>query len=244
MRVEFVLNDSLRRKTKTMAGRARTNQRTSKESQVPTVHDRAAALRLAPVSRETEARLDQFVTLFLTWQAKINLVAPSSLSRLWTRHIADSLQLLSLAPNALTWIDLGTGGGFPGVVLACALADRPGACVHLIDNNVRRAAFLREVIRALKISAIVHCERIEEFISHGAKPPDVITARALAPLDRLAGLIHPLLKKGGQALLLKGQDVDVELTEASKCWNIVADLVPSKTHRDGQILVVRALAPR
>jgi 16S rRNA (guanine527-N7)-methyltransferase len=130
------------------------------------------------------------------------------------------------------------------LVLACALAERPGACVHLVDNNVRRAAFLREVTRALKIPAIVHCERIEDFIARDAETPDVVTARALAPLDRLAGLIYPLLKKGARALLMKGQDVEVELTEASKCWNIMADLVPSRTHPGARIVIVTSLEPR
>src|SRR6266536_5268973 len=96
--------------------------------------DKATALRLTPVSRETEARLDRYVGLLLEWQAKTNLVAPSTLPNLWTRHISDSLQLLSLAPSAKTWVDFGSGGGFPGVVLACALADTPGATVHLVER--------------------------------------------------------------------------------------------------------------
>src|SRR5213080_2403708 len=93
--------------------------------------DKAAALALTPVSRETEARLDRYVGLVREWQSKTNLVAPSMLPNLWTRHISDSLQLLSLAPTAKVWIDLGSGGGFPCVVLACALAETPGAVVHL-----------------------------------------------------------------------------------------------------------------
>ena len=109
--------------------------------------DKAAALALTPVSRETEARLDRYVDLLVEWQAKTNLVAPSTLPNLWTRHIADSLQLLSLAPSAKIWVDLGSGGGFPGVVLACALAETPGANVHLVERNAKKAAFLREALR-------------------------------------------------------------------------------------------------
>jgi 16S rRNA (guanine527-N7)-methyltransferase len=105
--------------------------------------DRAEALRLTPVSRETEARLDRYVDLLLDWQAKTNLVAPSTLPHLWTRHIADSLQLLTLAPSAKIWADLGSGGGFPGVVLACALAENAGGMVHLVERNAKKAAFLR-----------------------------------------------------------------------------------------------------
>ena len=109
--------------------------------------DKIAALALTPVSRETEARLDRYLELLVEWQAKTNLVAPSTLPTLWTRHVADSLQLLSLAPSAKTWADLGSGGGFPGVVLACALAETSGAMVHLVERNAKKAAFLREAIR-------------------------------------------------------------------------------------------------
>src|ERR1700682_5276374 len=109
--------------------------------------DKAAALALTPVSRETEARLDRYVALLLEWQAKTNLVAPSTLSNLWTRHISDSLQLLDLAPSAKIWADLGSGGGFPGVVFACALAETPDTMVHLVERNAKKASFLREALR-------------------------------------------------------------------------------------------------
>src|SRR6266849_1855005 len=118
--------------------------------------DKAAALALTPVSRETESRLDRYVALLLEWQAKTNLVAPSTLSNLWTRHISDSLQLLALAPSAKTWIDLGSGGGFPGVVLACALAETPGATIHLVERIGKKAAFLREAIRVTGAPGTVH----------------------------------------------------------------------------------------
>src|SRR3954447_2502882 len=109
--------------------------------------DKAAALALTPVSRETEARLDAYVALLLQWQAKTNLVASSTLPQLWTRHVADSLQLLAIAPNARIWVDLGSGGGFPEIVLACTLAEKPGASVHLVERNAKKAAFLREALR-------------------------------------------------------------------------------------------------
>src|SRR5215204_5139450 len=109
--------------------------------------DKAAALALTPVSRETEARLDRYVDLLLEWQAKTNLVAPSTLPNLWTRHISDSLQLLDVFPSAKIWVDFGSGGGFPGVVLACALAETRGANVHLVERNAKKAAFLREAVR-------------------------------------------------------------------------------------------------
>ena len=123
--------------------------------------DKAAALALTPVSRETEARLDRYVELLLEWQAKTNLVAPSTLPNLWTRHISDSLQLLSLAPSAKVWVDFGSGGGFPGLVLACALAETPGANVHLVERNAKKAAFLREAVRVLGLVVSVHDARAE-----------------------------------------------------------------------------------
>src|SRR5712692_3714134 len=109
--------------------------------------DKASALVLTPVSRETEARLDRYVDLLLEWQAKTNLIASSTLPNLWTRHISDSLQLLTLAPSAKIWADLGSGGGFPGVVLACALVETADTMVHLVERNAKKAAFLREALR-------------------------------------------------------------------------------------------------
>src|SRR5215203_4026795 len=114
---------------------------------LPSANDKSEALALTPVSRETEARLNRYVDLLVEWQAKTNLVAPSTLPHLWTRHISDSLQLLTLAPSARIWADFGSGGGFPGLVLACALAETAGAMVHLIERNARKAAFLRETLR-------------------------------------------------------------------------------------------------
>jgi 16S rRNA (guanine527-N7)-methyltransferase len=205
--------------------------------------DRARALALIPVSRETLApealsRLDQFAALLLRWQERINLVAPSTLPVLWTRHIADSLQLLNLAPDARIWVDLGSGGGFPGLVIACALAGRPGAMVHLVESNAKKAAFLREAARAIKIPAIVHGERIEAFSETFRERADVVTARALAPLTDLLALAEPLLKTGARGLFLKGRDVEAELTAASKYWNIRATLVPSLTDPHGRIVVL------
>lgn len=206
--------------------------------------DRAEALRLTPVSRETLARLDQLVDVLLPVAAHTNLIARSTIPQLWTRHIADSLQLLPLAPDAKCWIDLGSGAGFPGLVIACAIADRPGASVHLVESIQKKAAFLREAAQQLQVPVTVHAVRIEDFGKNTAIVPDVVTARALAPLDHLLGLAHPLLKSGALGLFPKGQDVEGELTEASKSWNIEASLVPSKTSPASRIVVVTALAPR
>ncbi|HLX16887.1 MAG TPA: 16S rRNA (guanine(527)-N(7))-methyltransferase RsmG [Bradyrhizobium sp.] len=198
--------------------------------------DKAAALALTPVSRETEVRLDRFVDLLLEWQAKINLVAPSTLPTLWTRHISDSLQLLSIAPSAKTWVDLGSGGGFPGVVLACALAETPGTLVHLIERNAKKAAFLREALRVTDAPGTIHLADIGDSVERICGPIDCLTARAVAPLHQLIEFAEPMVKKGAKALFLKGQDVEAELTEATKYWNIDPHLHSSRTGGHGWIV--------
>ncbi|MGJ4969184.1 16S rRNA (guanine(527)-N(7))-methyltransferase RsmG [Bradyrhizobium sp. SZCCHNRI2009] len=200
--------------------------------------DKAAALALTPVSRETEQRLDRYVALLLEWQAKTNLIAPSTLPHLWTRHIADSLQLLDLAPDARIWIDLGSGGGFPGVVLACALAERDGAQVHLVERNAKKAAFLREAIRVTGAPGIVHLSEIGDIVEKWGGRVDCVTARALAPLHQLIGFAEPLVKKGAKALFLKGQDVEAELTESTKYWKIESKLHSSRTGGQGWIVAI------
>ncbi len=206
--------------------------------------DRDAALRLTPVSRETLRRLDLLVDTLLTWNATTNLIAASTVPHLWTRHIADSLQLLDLAPEARVWIDLGSGAGFPGLVIACALADTPGATVHLVESNAKKAAFLREAARITGAPAVIHPERIEKFVDGFRSRVDAVTARALAPLKDLLDQSVSLLKTGALGLFSKGQDVDAELTEATKYWNINADLAPSRTDSKGRIVLVRALERR
>jgi 16S rRNA (guanine527-N7)-methyltransferase len=206
--------------------------------------DRTRALALTPVSRETAACLDRFVELLVQWQSKTNLVAKSTIPTIWTRHIADSLQLLDLAPEAKCWVDLGSGGGFPGIVVACALADRPDVKVYLVESNAKKAAFLREVARALKVPAQLDAVRIEDFVKNFKGRADVVSARALAPLQDLLKLAQPLLKTGAKGLFPKGQDLDAELTEASKCWTIDFELVPSKTNSQARIVVVRKVLRR
>jgi 16S rRNA (guanine527-N7)-methyltransferase len=223
--------------------------------------DREKALAMFDVSRETVARLDRFVAVLLTWQGRINLISHSTIPVLWTRHVADSLQLLHLVDacpsSSLTfprkpgregqggvWLDLGSGGGFPGLVIASALADVPGTEIHLVESNLKKAAFLREAVRETKVPGIVHAARIETLVPALGAIADYVTARAVAPLPELLEMIAPFLKKGAKAFLLKGQDLDIELTEATKHWNIEAESVPSKTSKTGQILIVYALSKR
>jgi 16S rRNA (guanine527-N7)-methyltransferase len=206
--------------------------------------DRSRALALTPVSRETLDRLDRFVAVFLAWQQRMNLIASSTEPKLWTRHIADSLQLLALAPQARRWLDLGSGGGFPGVVVACALADMPGARVYLVESSTKKAAFLREAVQATGAPAEVHAVRLEDFVENLAVPVDVVTARALAPLAGLLTATYPLLKIGTLGLFPKGQDVDAELTEAAKCWSIQSSFAPSLTNPRARVVCVTGIRPK
>jgi 16S rRNA (guanine527-N7)-methyltransferase len=207
--------------------------------------DRARAFALTHVSRETTARLDRFVELLLTWQRTTNLIAPSTVPRLWTRHIADSLQLLDLAPDARVWVDLGSGAGFPGLAIACALTGRPGAVVHLVESNAKKAAFLREAQRVTGAPAVVHALRIENFVDSFRDRADAVTARALTSLKKLYDQSAPLLGPETLGLFPKGQDVEAELTESAKYWNISKlTLVPSRTDRTGRIVVVQGLERR
>lgn len=203
--------------------------------------DKRAALALTPVSRETEERLDRYVALLAEWQAKTNLIASSTLPHLWTRHIADSLQLLDLAPDARTWVDLGSGGGFPGIVLACALVERQGGIVHLVERNAKKAAFLREALRVTGGAGTVHLRDIVDYVDSVGGAVDCVTARAVAPLQMLLGFAEPMVGKGARALFPKGQDVESELTEATKYWKIRPQLHPSRTG-NGWIVELETIA--
>jgi 16S rRNA (guanine527-N7)-methyltransferase len=211
--------------------------------------DRENAIAMFDVSANAVARLDRFVDLLLTWQRSMNLIAPSTMPSLWTRHVADSLQLLDLVDNPYTkphvWLDLGSGGGFPAAVIACALADVPGTQVHLVESNLKKAAFLREAIRETKTPGIVHADRIESLApALDTITVDYVTARALAPLPDLLEMVAPFVKRGAKALLLKGQDLDHELTDSTKHWHIEAESVPSRTNQAGRILIVHSLSSK
>ncbi len=213
----------------------------SKHGQGDLAADKKRALTLTPVSRETQKRLEAFVALLLTWQRRINLIAPSTIADVWTRHVADSLQLVALAPAAKVWVDFGSGGGFPGLVVACALADVPGAMVHLVESNGKKAAFLREAVRITGVPAKVHPQRAEIFGETCQETVHAVTARALAPLKTLCDQAFPLIARGAVGLFPKGQDVDAELTQAAKYWSIEATKVPSKTSTEGCVVLVRGL---
>jgi 16S rRNA (guanine527-N7)-methyltransferase len=207
------------------------------------IHDAAAFARRFDVSRETIDKLSTYEALLRQWQKTINLVAPSTLDTIWARHFADSAQLLALAPpDAKRWLDLGSGAGFPGFVLAVMLADRPGAKVTLIESDTRKAAFLGEVARRTGAPVDIRPERIEKVATQSKLGPvDVITARALAPLPRLLELAAPAFSDHTVGLFLKGREAETEVDAASERWTFAGELQPSVTDVSGRIVVVRAL---
>jgi len=195
--------------------------------------DAAEVLRVFDVSRESEQKLRVFVDLLREWQGKMNLVSKASMADVWRRHVADSLQLLRLMPqNPQIIADLGSGAGFPGLVLALAGPHQ----VHLYESIGKKALFLREAIRVTGAKAEVHQMRIEDI--KDAPKVDFVTARALAPLGRLLELAFPFLEKGATGLFMKGQDVDEELTQATKSWRIKLAKHPSLTDSRSVILAV------
>ncbi|GEP04161.1 16S rRNA (guanine(527)-N(7))-methyltransferase RsmG [Methylobacterium oxalidis] len=202
--------------------------------------DRERVLAEAGVSRETAERLDIYVAQLRRWQGVKNLVGPATLAEVWTRHVADALQLLALAPQARTWLDLGSGAGIPGAILAIAGADRPGFRVDLVESNARKCAFLTEVVRLTGAPAHVHNARIESVIGEH-RDVEIVCARALAALDQLLAWTEPVLKSGTTGLFPKGREVEAELTEAARRWRFVYDLLPSQTDSAARIVRVTAL---
>ncbi|MBB4038922.1 16S rRNA (guanine527-N7)-methyltransferase [Microvirga flocculans] len=192
------------------------------------------------VSRETFEKLELLERELRRWQAIKNLVGPTTLDHIWERHIVDSLQLLELAPEARTWLDLGSGAGFPGLVLAIAGAER-GLRVHLVESNSRKCAFLRHIARLTGVAATVHESRLETIIPGFVGKADVVSARALASLTMLLDWTAPLLKAGTIGLFPKGRDVETELTEARKKWTFEAEILPSLTDSDARILRITSI---
>jgi 16S rRNA (guanine527-N7)-methyltransferase len=194
------------------------------------------------VSRETAEALALYVSLLRRWNPTKNLVSASTLDTVWTRHIADSLQLVNLAPQALRWVDMGSGGGLPALVIAAVLKGREGAEIHCIESKLGKAAFLQEAARQMQVPVRVWARRIEDVMGVVPLQAEVVTARALAPLNDLLRLANPLLKTGAVGIFPKGQDVVSELTEAAKYWRFTHQSIPSVTETRGRILVVGDLS--
>ena len=169
--------------------------------------------------------------------AVMNLVGPDSLPDFWNRHAFDSAQLLDLEPEARTWADLGAGAGFPGVVLAILLKGRPEAHVWLIDSLQKRCRFLQTIVDELALPATVVWGRAEAQ----TLKVDVVTARAVAPMEKLLGYAQPYMQRGAQGLFLKGEKAEAELQEAARVWHFKADLSVSRSDPRGRIVTVRSL---
>jgi 16S rRNA (guanine527-N7)-methyltransferase len=196
------------------------------------------------VPRETIHRLTRYAELLTHWQARTNLVAPSTLPALWSRHFADSAQLAALAPTARLWLDLGSGAGFPGLVVAI-LAGRPDFHMHLVESNRKKCAFLAEVARETKVVVDIHCMRIEDLAeSAQSLTPDVVSARALAPLPRLFELASPFFGPATRGLFLKGRETGPEIEAARASFDFTARLHPSLTSPDSHIVEVTSLRSR
>lgn len=196
-----------------------------------------AMLERLGVSRESRTRLETYVALLLSWQQKINLIGPATVPQVWSRHVADSVQLLPLLPAGTKIIaELGSGAGIPGLVLAISA----GLEAHLYESNSKKAAFLREAARQTGTRAHIHVVRLEELHGHKDVPAvQCVVARALAPLPLLLDYAEPFLSKGAIALFHKGQDVDAELTEATKYWKIEFSKHVSQCDPRGVILEIR-----
>lgn len=197
------------------------------------------------VSRETLDRLTLYASLLKRWQRAVNLVAPGTLDHVWHRHFADSAQLLPLAPAARIWIDLGTGGGFPGMVIAILLANRSDSRVHLVESNARKCAFLKDVARQTGTAVEIHQSRIESLQSEDILlKPDVVTARALSPMTKLLGQALPFFRPDTMGLFLKGRSADQEIEAARTRFEFDDATHQSVTDAEGRIVVIKSLSAK
>ncbi|AHB47437.1 methyltransferase GidB [Hyphomicrobium nitrativorans NL23] len=211
----------------------------------PRIRSAEAFREVFGVSRETADRLKVYEALLRTWQRTINLVSPMTLDDAWHRHFADSAQLLNFSPpDAKNWLDFGSGAGFPGLVLAILLAERaPEAHMTLVESDSRKAAFLREVARKTGAAVEIRVERIENTATQAnSRIRDAITARALAPLPKLLGLVLPFFSPQTVAVFPKGREAEVEVGEAKRRFDFDSQLVPSLTDAEARIVIVRNLA--
>ena len=197
------------------------------------------------VPRETIHRLVLYAELLAEWQARTNLISAKTLPEVWDRHFADSAQLMALAPDAQTWLDLGSGGGFPGLIIAILAANREGFRMHLVESTAKKCDFLAEVARATQTPVDIHCMRIEELARRSAKlDPDIVSARACAPLPHLLDLAAPFFRAGTRGLFLKGRNAGREIETARQLWKFDVHLHPSLTATDSSIVEITNLAKR
>lgn len=196
------------------------------------------------VPRETIHKLVRYAELLAHWQKSTNLIAPSTLPTLWSRHFADSAQLRDLASEARLSLDLGSGAGFPGLVVAILQAGRPDFRMHLVESNRKKCAFLAEVARETLAPVDIHAMRIEELAESPQRlEPDVVSARALAPLPRLFELAAPFFDSNTRGLFLKGREAEAEIEDARREWSFDYRLHPSRTSVNSSIIEVSEIRP-
>lgn len=197
------------------------------------------------VSRETRERFQIFLRLLREWQNRINLVASSTLADAETRHITDSLQLAVLLRDQWRVVDMGSGAGFPGLVLAMVLDERNIGEVHLIESSSKKCAFLRTVSRETGLGSrcVIHNDRVEHVVEQ-ISAPHIVTARALAPLSQLLGLAEPWMTQGSRGLFPKGREFHGEVEEAGKLWDMRYDIHQSQIEADSVILEISDLRKR
>jgi 16S rRNA (guanine527-N7)-methyltransferase len=205
--------------------------------------DRAAALAFIGADSRIRDRLDAYVELLARWRKATNLLSESAFSHVWIRHIADSAQLLAHAPLARRWVDLGSGAGFPGMVIAIQLAEIRGAEIHCIESDQRKCAFLREVARATAAPAHIHATRIETVDPTMLEGMDAVTSRALAPLSRLVDLANPWLRRGAIGIFPRGRSEASSAESFSDASEFQFESLPNKLHRGASIVRV-AVADR
>jgi 16S rRNA (guanine527-N7)-methyltransferase len=204
----------------------------------PPVCDSAGFAAAVGASEAQMADLERLKEMLADWSGRMNLVGPSGLADFWSRHAWDSAQLLKAMPAARTWADLGSGAGFPGLVLAILLKGAPGAHVDLVESLGKRCRFLEAVVDALSLPAQVRQARAEDL----ALTVDVVTARAVAPLATLLGFAAPTLRRGAVGLFLKGRSAESEIAEARKTWRFKLDVLPSLSDPEGRLLRITDLA--
>jgi 16S rRNA (guanine527-N7)-methyltransferase len=201
--------------------------------------DRRTALRLVPVSRETRDRLAAYVDLLARWRKTTNLIAESTFASVWTRHIADSAQLIALAPEAKRWVDMGSGAGFPGLVIAIQLADVPGALVHLIESDQRKCAFLRAAARATDAAASIHPVRVEAIDPTSLGAVDAVAARAFAPLPLTLKLARRWIERGAIGVFPRGESGRDQIAALPEATAYAIEALPSLVDARSAILRVR-----
>ena len=186
--------------------------------------------------------LKHFQAELALWNERLNLVGPSATASFWDRHVLDSSQLLHVEQSALTWLDVGAGAGFPGIVLAILLKSRRGACVHLVESIGKRVHFLERLAAGLSLPVVIHHARAEKTPSPAGL--ELVTARACAPFPRLFGYTQHFFKAGARGLFLKGRGVESELTEARQSWTFQSEMIQSRSDPSGRMVSIKGLAPR